>query len=232
MLSLPQSTAFCSSFTPYALGRPISFLTSSHRSARPTWTCSSSSPTPSSPSPARTSRRALLHALAAASVLPAVISVSPPPAAALTKKRIMAKAGPLVELSDGVSYRDISGGKESGFSPSPGDTVAIHYSLFYDGLEIESSRESQGLAAQPLGFTFGAESGPGSVMKGINVGIDGMKVGGMRLVTIPGDLAYGAKGKMPLIPPDATVEFVISLLSVKRPGKNVNASLDGRSQVY
>lgn len=108
------------------------------------------------------SRRAMLQNIAIAAALP-VLAAVPKHVDALSKKRILSKAGPEVVLDTGVRYRDITIGK--GYSPQKGDSVAIHYSLFYNDLEVESSRESQGLAAQPLGFTFGAESGPGSVMK-------------------------------------------------------------------
>lgn len=106
-------------------------------------------------------------------------------------------------MDNGIVYRDITLGK--GYSPSKGDTVAVHYSLFFEDLEVESSRESQGLAALPLGFSFGAEAGPGAAMKGLNLGIVGMKVGGLRLITVPSKFAFGEKGKLPLIPPNATV---------------------------
>ena len=149
---------------------------------------------------------------------------------ALSKKRILAKAGPPVELESGVTYRDITVGK--GYSPRDGDTVAIHYSLFYKDLEVESSRESQGLAASPLGFTYGAKSGPGSVMAGINVGMQGMKVGGLRLITVPPELAYGTKGKMPLIPGNSTIDFAVSLLSCKRSGTNPISVIDPKAQAY
>lgn len=135
-----------------------------------------------------------------------------------------------MDLPSGVSYRDISIGK--GYSPRNGDTVAIHYSLFYEDLEIESSRESQGLAASPIGFTFGALSGPGSVMRGINVGMEGMKVGGLRLITVPPALAFGEKGKLPLIPGNSTVDFAVSLLSVKRSGTNPISTIDPKAQVF
>lgn len=172
------------------------------------------------------SRRQVLH-------LGAFITASsllPEPATALSKKRIMAKAGPPVTLPNGIVYRDVSIGK--GYIPRSGDTVAIHYSLFYDDLEVESSRESQGLAARPIGFTYGAKEGPGAVMRGINEGIDGMKVGGLRLITVPPELAYGSKGKPPLIPGDATVDFAVSLLSCKRRGTNPNSMIDPKAQAY
>jgi hypothetical protein len=102
-------------------------------------------------------RREVLQLVVAAVVARAA------PAEALNKKRILAKAGPEVTMDNGIKYRDITVGR--GYSPRAGDTVAVHYSLFYKDLEIESSRESQGLAALPLGFTFGSETGPGSVIK-------------------------------------------------------------------
>lgn len=175
-------------------------------------------------------RRELLQLGVAAAGVALAGLAAPPPVHALNKKRILAKAGPLFELTDGVTYRDITVGK--GYVPREGDTVAIHYSLFYDDLEVESSRESQGLAASPLGFTFGALSGPGSIMRGVNVGMDGMKVGGLRLITVPPALAFGEKGKLPLIPGDATVDFCVSLLSCKRAGTNANSVIDPRAQVF
>lgn len=176
--------------------------------------------------PTTVSRRKLLAisaAIAATTVLPAE-------SFALTKKRILAKAGPLVELPSGVTYRDVTIGK--GYEPRNGDTVAIHYSLFYKDLEVESSRESQGLAASPLGFTFGATSGPGSIMRGVNVGMEGMRVGGLRLITVPPELAFGAKGKAPLIPGNSTVDFAVSLLSCKRAGTNPNSMVNPKAQSY
>lgn len=107
-------------------------------------------------------RRSVLTGAIASTVAFAGL-LAPPGAQALSKKRILAKAGPEVVLDNGIRYREVNVGK--GYSPQKGDTVAVHYSLFYDDLEVESSRESQGLAALPLGFSFGAESGPGSAMK-------------------------------------------------------------------
>lgn len=158
------------------------------------------------------------------------LSLLPDRAEALSKKRILAKAGPEVALESGVTYRDITVGK--GFMPRDGDTVAIHYSLFYKDLEVESSRESQGLAASPIGFTYGAKSGPGSVLQGLNMGIEGMRVGGLRLITVPPEFAYGTRGKLPLIPANATVDFAVSLLSVKRRGTNPNSTINPGAQKF
>mmetsp|Transcript_14213 Transcript_14213/g.28087 ORF Transcript_14213/g.28087 Transcript_14213/m.28087 type:complete len:350 (+) Transcript_14213:70-1119(+) len=134
------------------------------------------------------------------------------------KKTGGSSKNPLVTMDNGLEYKEITYGK--GNIPQPGDTVTVHYSLFYNGDEIESSRESSGLAAAPLGFQFGITSGAGSVIPAINEGITGMKVGGVRRVIAPPELAFGARGKKPRIPGDATVEFDLQLLTVKRAGTN------------
>lgn len=178
------------------------------------------------PSDGNVTRRQAINLLATLTVTAAM----PRQAKALSKKRIMAKAGPPTTLPSGIVYRDITVGK--GYSPRNGDTVAIHYSLFFQDLEVESSRESQGLAASPLGFTYGARSGPGSVIQGINIGMEGMKVGGLRLISVPPELAFGQKGKQPLIPGNATVDFAVSLLSCKRQGTNPNSTINPKSQSF
>ncbi|CAM9372389.1 unnamed protein product [Sphacelaria rigidula] len=116
-----------------------------------------------------------------------------------------------------------------GPTPRDGDRVAVHYSLYYGGLEVESSRDSQGLAARPLGFTFGTVSGPGSVPPGLNECITGMKVGGRRKITLPPELAFGKDGRPPFIPGGATVLFDVSLWSVKPAGMDPNLTMPGSS---
>jgi len=147
--------------------------------------------------------------------------------------RAKAKKGPSAnaerqKLDSGLAYSEIAVGK--GFQPGPGDTVTVHYSLYYKGDEIESSRESQGLAAKPLGFQYGTKSGAGSVMPALALGIEGMKVGGIRRVVAPPEFAFGKKGFKPRIPPDATVEFDIQLLTVKRAGSNPISRQGGGSE--
>jgi FKBP-type peptidyl-prolyl cis-trans isomerase len=88
-----------------------------------------------------------------------------------------------------------------------GDQVSVHYTGWLeDGTEFDSSLDS----GQPLTFTLGA----GDVIEGWDQGVAGMKVGGKRRLTIPPDLAYGAQGFPPVIPPDATLIFEVELLEV------------------
>jgi peptidylprolyl isomerase len=118
---------------------------------------------------------------------------------------------PVVEVPDGpppqeLEVEDIEAG--DGDEAQPGDQLSVQYvGVLYDtGEEFDSSWER----GQPFQFQLGS----GGVIPGWDQGIEGMKVGGRRQLVIPPDLAYGAQGQPPDIPPDATLVFVIDLISV------------------
>uniref|UniRef100_A0A7N2M6X8 peptidylprolyl isomerase n=1 Tax=Quercus lobata TaxID=97700 RepID=A0A7N2M6X8_QUELO len=67
---------------------------------------------------------------------------------------------------------------------------------------------------QPYGFDVG-ESERGNVLRGLDLGVQGMKVGGQRLLIVPPELAYGSKGVQE-IPPNATIELDVELLAIKQ----------------
>jgi FK506-binding nuclear protein len=65
------------------------------------------------------------------------------------------------------------------------------------------------------GKPFSFKLGKGDVIKGWDIGVAGMKVGGQRKLTIPANLAYGSQGAPPDIPPNSTLQFEIKLLEVR-----------------
>ena len=88
-----------------------------------------------------------------------------------------------------------------------GDTVEVHYvGTLEDGTQFDSSRDR--------GDTFSFTIGEGYVIQGWEQGIPGMKVGGLRKLTIPSDLGYGDYGTGP-IPGGATLIFEVELVSIK-----------------
>ncbi len=89
-----------------------------------------------------------------------------------------------------------------------GDTVTVNYVgvLYKGGKEFDASWKRH----EPFTFALGA----GKVIKGWDQGVVGMKVGGRRELIIPAELAYGAAGSPPTIPPNSALIFVVDLLSV------------------
>jgi FKBP-type peptidyl-prolyl cis-trans isomerase FkpA len=96
-----------------------------------------------------------------------------------------------------------------GATATKGKTVSVHYTgRLTDGTKFDSSYDR----GQPIDFPLGG----GVVIKGWDQGIEGMKVGGKRKLTIPPDLAYGARGTPGgPIPPNATLVFDVELVGVR-----------------
>jgi FKBP-type peptidyl-prolyl cis-trans isomerase FkpA len=89
-----------------------------------------------------------------------------------------------------------------------GKTVVVHYvGTLTNGKKFDSSRDRD----EPFDFRLGA----GQVIQGWDQGVAGMKVGGVRKLTIPPELGYGARGFPPVIPANSTLVFEVELLDVK-----------------
>lgn len=103
-----------------------------------------------------------------------------------------------------LGVKDLEEG--SGAEAKAGDEVSVQYV----GVGYESGEEfdSSWSRNEPFRFTLGA----GRVIPGWDQGVEGMKVGGRRELTIPPDLAYGEAGAPPAIGPNETLVFVIDLL--------------------
>lgn len=111
-----------------------------------------------------------------------------------------------ITMKNGLIIEDTKIG--DGDEAKAGMLVAVHYvGTLTDGKKFDSSRDR----GQPFIFQLGA----GQVIAGWDQGFEGMKVGGVRNLTIPPELGYGAQGAGGMIPPNATLKFEVELLGVK-----------------
>jgi peptidylprolyl isomerase len=105
----------------------------------------------------------------------------------------------------GLKYYDILAG--DGEEAVSGSTVTVNYTGWLtDNTKFDSSIDS--------GFPFTFTLGAGEVIPGWDEGVEGMQVGGVRQLVVPGDLGYGEFGSG-IIPPDATLIFEVELLDVQ-----------------
>ena len=108
-------------------------------------------------------------------------------------------------MSESLKIDDIQEG--TGAAAATGQKVTVHYvGTLTNGNKFDSSRD------RGKGFSF--KLGAGEVIKGWDQGVVGMKVGGLRRLTIPPELAYGDRGFPGAIPPRSTLVFEVELLSV------------------
>ncbi len=106
---------------------------------------------------------------------------------------------------EGLYFHDLVEG--TGKAAQVNDRVTIHYNGWHpDGTLFDSSLSRE----EPLPFVLGFRE----VIRGWEVGIRGMKVGGRRILVIPPDLGYGSRGLRGVVPRNATLVFDVQLLEV------------------
>jgi peptidylprolyl isomerase len=121
-------------------------------------------------------------------------------------KQFITKGKKTITSPSGLQYCVLDQG--DGAKAERGKTVEVHYTGFLENGDIFDSSVLKG---QPISFRLGT----GMVIPGWDEGISNLNVGGMALLSIPYELAYGESGRPPLIPPKARLIFNVELISVK-----------------
>jgi len=115
--------------------------------------------------------------------------------------------GSILTMDNGLIIENLVVGE--GQAAQDYNKVVVNYTgKLEDGSIFDSSLNS---GREPFTFTLGV----GSVIKGWDLGVKGMMVGGKRKLTIPPDLGYGDAGAGSVIPPGATLIFEVELLEVE-----------------
>jgi len=103
----------------------------------------------------------------------------------------------------------------TGVEATAGRRATVNYSgWIYDPAAAENKGRQFDSSTAPGRTPFMLTVGAGQVIRGFDMGVTGMRVGGARRVVIPPDLGYGATGSQGVIPPNATLVFDIELLEV------------------
>ncbi len=118
----------------------------------------------------------------------------------------------MTTTASGLQYDDIVIG--SGETAQAGHHVTVHYTGWLYDADAPQSRGRKFDSSKDRGDPFDFPLGDGMVIGGWDEGVQGMQVGGTRVLTIPPELGYGARGAGGVIPPNATLVFEVELLGV------------------
>ena len=137
-------------------------------------------------------------------------TASPEPAGSPAAAMSTPAGGAPITTASGLKIEDLVVG--TGATAEKGKTVSVHYT----GWLIEKSKADHFDSSHDRGQPYEFVLGTGAVIKGWDEGLQGMKVGGKRMLTIPPDLGYGQTGTPGgPIPPNATLVFETELVGVR-----------------
>jgi FKBP-type peptidyl-prolyl cis-trans isomerase len=102
----------------------------------------------------------------------------------------------------------------TGATAQAGQTVTVHYTGWLHDASKADGRGAKFDSSKDRGDPFEFDLGAGMVIQGWDQGVEGMQIGGTRLLLIPPHLGYGARGAGGVIPPNATLLFEVDLLAV------------------
>jgi FKBP-type peptidyl-prolyl cis-trans isomerase len=118
----------------------------------------------------------------------------------------------MTTTASGLQYEDTTLGE--GAEAAAGQRVRVHYTGWLHDPVAKDSRGRKFDSSKDRGQPFVFGLGGGEVIRGWDEGVAGMKVGGTRVLTIPPELGYGARGAGGVIPPNATLVFEVELVAV------------------
>ena len=118
----------------------------------------------------------------------------------------------MITTASGLQYEDTAAG--SGATATAGKRVSVHYTGWLHDAAAANGRGRKFDSSKDRGTPFSFNLGGGEVIRGWDEGVQGMQVGGTRVLVIPAALGYGARGAGGVIPPNATLVFEVDLLAV------------------
>lgn len=136
------------------------------------------------------------------------VEVKKEPASATEQVQTEAKSSQVRSFPNGLVIEEVAMGKPDGKRASPGKQVSVRYigKLKKNGKIFDSN-----VGRAPFKFRLGV----GQVIKGWDVGVNGMRVGDKRRLTIPPSMGYGAEGAGGKIPPNSWLVFDVELIDVR-----------------
>lgn len=126
----------------------------------------------------------------------------------IKEKKSEAKPSQVRTYANGLVIEELSMGRPDGKRASPGKKVSVHY---IGRLQKSDKIFDSNIGRAPFQFRLGV----GHVIKGWDVGVNGMRIGDKRRLTIPPSMGYGAKGAPPQIPQNAWLVFDVELVDVR-----------------